>query len=68
MDSDKYAACVGKQIQNVQTIYCPRCLDEETLENRRFKQPLSAVGDFEDELFCPHCDLTLSICVTHTGN
>ena len=62
VDVEEYAKNIGKQIAKSQVIYCPNCYDE-TLEGKPFKQPLSAVGDHEDELFCPHCSLTINIIV-----
>lgn len=58
-----YARCIGKQIQCIQQIYCPYCLTLK-LEHKQMRQPLCAVGDFEEELFCPHCDLTVCLSVT----
>lgn len=59
----KYARCIGKQIQNLQQIFCPRCLEQESVEEKRFYQNLCAVGDFEEELFCPHCELRIKVIV-----
>ena len=56
MDNLQMEKCVGKQIQNIQRVYCPKCF-----ENEGFKQPLCAVGEFENELFCPHCELGIVI-------
>ena len=55
-----YAVNIGKQIQNLQCVWCPRCL-ESSLNGSVFKQNLCAVGDYEDELFCPHCELNVLI-------
>ena len=44
------------------TINCPRCwLGYETL------QPLSQLGDYPEELFCPHCDLELVLKIRYFG-
>jgi hypothetical protein len=58
MDNKTYARCIGKQIQNVQVIFCPRCLEVDA-----FKQNLCAIGDHEHGLFCPHCELAITIIV-----
>lgn len=49
----KLAKNVGEQMSD--KILCPRrCLEE---------QKLSTYGDFEDQLFCPHCELDVEIVV-----
>jgi len=41
-------------------IYCPLCSDGE--------QPMSTVGDFENELFCPHCNFSFEIKINIHSN
>lgn len=46
---------IGEQMDG--KILCPReCI---------VGQMLSTVGDFEDQLFCPHCEMDVEIVVTY---
>ena len=49
-----YAKDVGKQLSG--KAVCPDCRDIQKLY-----QELFAIGDCENELFCPHCDVVLKI-------
>lgn len=48
---------LGKQIAASQKILCPVC-SPEAMDG---EQPMSAFGDFENTLFCPHCDMTVEL-------
>lgn len=54
-----YAANIGKQIQTLQRIYCPRCLTNKG--PFIVKQLLYAMKNYEDRMFCPNCDLIVLI-------
>jgi rubredoxin len=59
--AEQYAVDIGKQIDN--KIVCPRCrVDTRKDEDQ---QTLSTYGDFEDELFCPHCELDVELKVSN---
>ena len=36
-------------------ILCPRCKENKN------EQPLHSVGDYENLIFCPHCDLKFEL-------
>lgn len=57
-----YAKHIGQQIHDTQNIYCPNCIVVEEIE-----QPLSVIGDYENELFCPHCELRVYIKIEYEG-
>ncbi len=51
----RWAKEVGKQMDG--KILCPRkCIEG---------QELSVFGDFEEELFCPHCEVVIQITVKY---
>lgn len=43
-------------------VLCPVCSDLED-ESSPLKQELAAYGNFEETMFCPHCDLDVNIIV-----
>jgi hypothetical protein len=49
---------VGKQLSGKAN--CPDCKKEG-----KFDQPLYTIGDAEDNLFCPHCDLGIELNLTY---
>lgn len=51
------ARSIARQMNNNPTILCPRC------KSFGQDQPLSMEGDFPQVLFCPHCNLEVSISV-----
>ena len=48
---------IGEQISKTQKVLCPDCMKDKIV------QPLHTVGDSENELFCPHCDLSIEIII-----
>lgn len=66
MTDKEIAIALGKQVGLGEVLYCPLCSDKppNTLEGR---QLMSSTGDFEDELFCPHCYLSVKLKVTSRG-
>ena len=60
----KIARNLGKQVAKGNILYCPYCKEESTLEyNNENDQDLSSFGDYEETLFCPHCELTVELAV-----
>jgi len=53
--NEQLAKNIGEQMNAV--ILCPRACVEG--------QRLSTFGDFEDQLFCPHCELEVTITVKY---
>ena len=53
----EYAKDIGKQLNG--KIICPRCRMDGWPDSEQ--QTLSTYGDFEDILFCPHCELDLNL-------
>ena len=49
---------IGSQISG--KVICPDCLEVEKLD-----QELFTIGDHENLLFCPHCDLGLELKLTY---
>ena len=65
MDDIKYnniAIRIGKQLDG--KIICPQCYDDGGINKG---QMMCCYGDYEDELFCPHCGMTLRLEVTSLG-
>lgn len=58
-----YAKNLGKQVAKGNILYCPLCKEKLTTEFLSNDQDLSSFGDFENELFCPHCDITVELIV-----
>lgn len=52
---------IGKKVGIAKPLICPFCSDSDG------EQPLSNFGDYENELFCPHCDLHLEIKLVGKG-
>lgn len=63
-----YAKNLGKQVAKGGKLFCPLCKEKLTTEFSKDDQSLSSFGDFEDTLFCPHCDTTISIIVDLNRN
>ena len=60
------AKFLGKQVGLGRPLACPRCSDDNGLgDNPDGKQLMSSMGDYENQLFCPHCDLSVDLVVTH---
>jgi hypothetical protein len=54
-EETRLAKNIGEQMSG--KILCPReCVDGQTL---------STFGDFEDTLFCPHCEMEVQITVKY---
>lgn len=58
---EAYAFDIGKQLSG--KIICPRCRNEAWKDEDQ--QTLSTYGDFENTLFCPHCELDLHLRVSN---
>jgi len=56
------AKALGKQVSDGKPLTCPNCGQWEP--SQPDIQPLMSIGDFENTLFCPHCDLTVDLRVT----
>jgi hypothetical protein len=56
----KWQLKIAKEMNGV--IHCPRCLVDYKQE-----ETLSQVGDYPEELFCPHCDVTVTINIRYDG-
>jgi hypothetical protein len=56
----KWQLKIAKEMNGV--IHCPRCLVEYKQE-----ETLCQVGDYPEELFCPHCDVTVTINIRYDG-
>ena len=48
---------LGMSIAAMANIPCPRCAEDEPM----LEQNLAAFGDFENRLFCPHCEMEVSL-------
>lgn len=60
MDKPEIAKVLGKQVALGVPLHCPAC----SREPPGSKQLLSSVGNHEESLFCPHCDLEVNLVVT----
>ena len=54
------AKALGKNVGLGKPLACPVCSDEDG----GGEQLMSSTGDFENELFCPHCGLHVELKVT----
>ncbi|KKM90451.1 hypothetical protein LCGC14_1238540 [marine sediment metagenome] len=61
MTNEEIAKALGGNVGLGKPLLCPICSPDSMNE----EQPMSSVGDFENELFCPHCDLYAEIVVTY---
>ncbi len=59
-----YAKNLGKQIAKGGILFCPLCKEELTLNYGPDDQDLSSWGDYENTLFCPHCDTNIDLIVS----
>ena len=58
-DEMNWAKDLGKQIDLADNILCPRrCVEGQTM---------SALGDFEDILWCPHCEIEVRLVVSYSN-
>ena len=57
----EFALDIGKQLHG--KVICPRCRVDSWPDEEQ--QTLSTYGDFEDTLFCPHCELDLHLRITN---
>jgi hypothetical protein len=57
MTSQDIAVAIGKQLSG-KGIICPLCLSNGELEQEMFP-----VGDQEDVLMCPHCDMQVNLVI-----
>ena len=55
---------MGKQIAAHETVTCPLCSIDMPDEDG---QPMMATGDYEEVLFCPHCDLAVELTFSDGG-
>jgi len=61
VDDKKFVEYLAKQMEK-HDILCPWCyLTYHTM------QPLSTVGDYPDELFCPSCELEVNLALRWMG-
>ncbi len=64
MTDKEITKALGKNVGLGKPLLCPicspYCMDGE--------QPMSSIGDFEHNLFCPHCDLSIELIVTYNPN
>ena len=59
-----YAKNLGKQVAKGSVLFCPLCKEKLTTEFLPDDQGLSSFGDFENNLFCPHCDTFIELTVS----
>ena len=52
---------IGKRVGEKKPLICPLCSSKDG------EQFLSSFGDYENELFCPHCDLHLELKLVNKG-
>ena len=52
---------IGERVGKGWHLICPLCSDNDR------EQHLSSFGDYENELFCPHCDLHLELKLVDKG-
>ena len=52
---------LGKYVNKAQVMLCPQCSDEDG------EQPMCSFGDEPEHLFCPHCDLVVSLVMVDRG-
>ena len=55
---------LGKQVRDGKPLSCPVCSQDFTDTD----QPMCSYGDYEYDLFCPHCDLGVTLKVFHNPN
>ena len=60
MTNNEIAIAIGKNVGLGKPLLCPLC-SPDCMDG---EQPMSSIGDFEDELFCPHCGLVVDLRVT----
>ena len=58
MTNKEIAIALGKQVGLGKALYCPLC---STGIKDDDEQLMSSMGDYEDTLFCPHCDLYVEL-------
>ena len=63
IECKKIAIRIGKQELDGKII-CPCCYDDGGVAKG---QKMYCYGDYEDELFCPHCEMVLKIEVLSLG-
>lgn len=66
MNDIEIARTLGKQVALGEALYCPFCSDKPP-RSPKGKQLMLSTGDFEEELFCPHCDLSVKLAVKSRG-
>ena len=49
---------MGKEINNAEVL-CPICKVHEP----NLRQPMSTIGDHEDHIFCPHCEIEFELSI-----
>jgi hypothetical protein len=60
----EYLRELGKQVGLGKRLSCPICSNEPP----ESEQPMSSIGDFEEELFCPHCEVVIEMRIKHRGH
>ncbi len=65
LTSLEIAKFMGKLVVRGKPLRCPFCSDDN--DNPEGHQPMSSIGDFENKLFCPHCDLLIDLVVIDRG-
>jgi len=58
-----YGKALGKQIDKSKNLFCPLCCEDLSATPKKDGQYLSSCGDYEHELFCPHCDASITLTV-----
>lgn len=56
------AKAIGRNVGLGKPLICPECSDEGAVEGEGV-QLMSSIGDYENLLFCPHCDLRVDLVV-----
>ena len=61
MTNEEISIAMGKNVGSGKPILCPVC-SPESMDG---EQPMSSIGDFENQLFCPHCALVVELKITY---
>ncbi len=56
---------IGRRVGTGKPLICPLCT--EIMYDGDSEQELCSVGDYENVLFCPHCDLHLELKLVDKG-
>jgi len=62
MTNREIEIALGKQVGLGKPLTCPLCTDWAVrCGDKGEHQPMSSCGDYEYDLFCPHCDLRVRL-------